>query len=138
VTERLARAATVTRRTLLKTTGAGAIGLTVPGAALARRRKLRSHLRRSSYHPLIGANFGVDRSHVKLKLVAVRDLNRHQAGSDHAFALIFHGPVNSPSYAHSVPELHHPALGHFRMLLSPGAPNRKVRSYSAVINRLHA
>jgi Domain of unknown function (DUF6916) len=137
VTEQLARAASVTRRTLLKTSGIGALSMTIPGAALARRRRLHSHLRRSSYHGLIGTNFSVEGSRVKLKLVGVRDLNRHQAGSDHAFALVFHGPADAPSYAHTVPELHHPELGRFQLLVSPGRPEPNRRSYSAVINRLH-
>lgn len=132
-------AATLTRRALLASGGAVGIGLAVPWAAHAYALGTRSHLRRSSYLPLIGERFQVSGTHVKLRLARVEDLNRHQAGSENAFALSFTAPRGVPPLASSVPtNLHHPDLGRFKLLLTPGAAGRTQFRYWAVINRLHA
>jgi hypothetical protein len=139
----------LTRRALLKTGGAAAVTLAIPGAALAKRRRwhrrarphrkaLGSHLRRTSYDPLVGQPFTVEGTGTPLKLVSVEDLNAHQASSDNAFALIFRAQPGLPTLADQVPQLHHPALGSFKLLISPGDAAPQGQIYSAVINRLHA
>jgi hypothetical protein len=111
--------------------------LALPAAAAARRRALL-HLRRSSYRGLVGQPFTVQGARAKLRLVTVRDLNRHQAGSDNAFALIFQAPRGAPRIPEAVPTLHHPALGSFALLLCAGAPSSSGLRYAAIVNRLHA
>jgi hypothetical protein len=129
----------LTRRALVKTGGTAAVALAVPGTALARSRskRLRSHLRRSSYHSLVGQRFRVTGTGLRLRLVAVEDLTRHQAHSENAFALIFRAPRGAHYLSQQVPELHHPALGSFKLLVSAGERSRTNQRYVAVINRLH-
>lgn len=132
-------AVTLTRRALLASGGAVGVGLALPRVAHAYAQRTSSHMRRSSYLPLIGDQFGVGGTHAKLRLAHVEDLNQHQAGSEHAFALNFAAPRGAPPLATSIPTaLHHPALGRFKLLLAPGAPGGTGLRYWAVINRLHA
>jgi hypothetical protein len=130
----------VTRRALLKTGGAASLALALPGQALARARRPRiaSHLRRSSYRQLRRQRFTVVGSPVRLRLTAVEDLNQHQAQNEHAFALSFWIPRGAPPLEDEVPLLYHPRLGSFKLMISPGAADRYGRRYYAVINRLHA
>jgi hypothetical protein len=125
-----------TRRTLLKVGGVAAAALVLPEAALGRSFKVRlglNHpLRRSSYRGLRGERFRVDGGQL-IKLERVQDLNSLQAGSETSFALIFSGPA---ALADPVPQLYHPWLGSFRLLLSPGAATAQGRTYVAVINQL--
>jgi hypothetical protein len=129
-------AASWTRRTLLKVGGVTAAALVLPGTAFGRavnpRFGLNNHLRRSSYHRLIGQRFRVADS-PSLKLEHVRDLNTMQAGSESSFALIFSGPVVLEG---QVPQLYHRWLGSFPLLLSPGPETAHGRTYTAVINEL--
>jgi hypothetical protein len=122
---------------VLKAGGAAAAALALPSAALARRRALKSHLRRSSYHPLVGHRFSVSGMRSKLRLLSIKDLNSLQTNSDNAFALVFHAPHALPPLD-PVPRLHHPALGSFELFLTPGKSLPSGRHYEAVINRLHA
>ena len=129
----------LTRRALLASGGAVAVGVALPRVAHTYAQQTRSYLRRSSYRPLIGHQFGIDGTRVELRLAHVEDLNRHQAASERAFALNFEAPRGAPPIATSVPTtLHHPALGRFKLLLVPGALSGTGRRYWAVINRLHA
>jgi uncharacterized protein DUF6916 len=135
----------LTRRALLKAGGAAAIALSVPGSALAKRRRrhkhkkrLQSHLRRSSYHRLVGQRFTVGGTSVKLQLVKVEDLNVHQRNNDNAFALIFEAPPGAPLLTDQVPDLYNPALGRFKFLLSRGFASPHGQPYVAIVNRLHA
>jgi hypothetical protein len=127
----------VTRRAVLKAGGAAATALALPAAAFARGRALKSHLRRSSYQPLVGHRFSVSGMRSKLRLLNIQDLNSLQAHSDNAFALVFHAPHAAPPLA-QVPRLHHPALGSFDLFLTPGKSLPTGQHYVAVINRLHA
>src|SRR5690242_18787007 len=107
-------AVALTRRTLLKGAGAVAVGLALPGSARGDGRRTGWHLRRSSYRPLIGEAFRGGGRRVKVRLVDIEDLNRHQAGSDHAFALQFAAPQGAPPLPSRIPtKLIHPALGRF-------------------------
>lgn len=130
----------ISRRTLLASGGAAAFWLSIPGMAFGRtrrhRRRLHSHLRRSSYTPLINQNFTVGPH--RLRLVAVQDLNPAQAGSENAFALVFRGRPGDTSVARTVPTFRHPQLGAFELFITSGRPSAGGRSYVAVINRLHA
>lgn len=129
-----------TRRTFIARGGSAAFAAVVPIRLLSRHRRyaLRPHLRRSSYHGLVGQRFRVSGTRTRLRLVAVEDLNKHQAGSDHAFALIFRGPRGAQRLATQVPTLYHPSMGSFELLISPGASSRQGQPYAAIINRLHA
>jgi hypothetical protein len=135
-----AQSSSLTRRVLLKLGGAGVVALVVPAEVFARRRRKRlgSHLRRASYRPLLGQRFGVGGTKTKLRLVRVEDLNVHQARSQNAFALIFRAPRGAPMLMQQVPQLYHPALGKFELLLQPGRAAAKGQPYAAIINRLHA
>jgi hypothetical protein len=130
-------ARSVTRRVFLRSGAAAAVVLSVPSSALARRWQRPSHWLRSSYRPLVGQRFTVRGSKVQLKLTAVHDLNKRQAGSENAFALIFHSPPGAPRLKNQVPQLDHPALGRFKLLISPGEASRNGQPYAAIINRLH-
>ncbi|MGH2876209.1 MAG: DUF6916 family protein [Solirubrobacteraceae bacterium] len=136
----------MTRRTLLASGGAAMVALSLPAEAAAaahrahRRRHHRrhpSHLRRSSYRPLVGDRFRVVGSRVHLRLEAVQNLSAGPRGSEDAFALVFRAPRRAPALRGQVPELHHPRLGSFRLLLSPGMESRHGRPYAAIINRTH-
>lgn len=127
----------LTRRTLLMTGAAAAISAALPAVALARKRRLLSHLARGSYRSLVGQRFRVKGTSVVLRLVAVEDLNHAQRESEHAFALIFRTSAGAPRLE-SVPTLHHPALGEFTLLLSPGRRSGRGQPYAAIINRVHA
>jgi hypothetical protein len=122
---------------LLKAGGAAVTALALPSAALARRHARRSHLRRSSYQPLVGHRFSVSGMRSKLRLMSIKDLNSLQAHSDNAFTLVFHAPHAAPPLA-QLPRLHHPALGSFELFLTPGKSLPTGQHYVAVINRLHA
>ena len=135
----------LTRRTFLKTSGAAATALALPGTALARHRRrwrrpphVKSHLRRSSYHQLVGQPFTVRGSHAQLRLASIEDLNPAQAGSDNAFALVFTAPPGAPGLINQAPELYHRSLGQFQFLFTSGTTSASRPSYVAVINRLHA
>jgi Domain of unknown function (DUF6916) len=128
----------VTRRTLIKGGAAGAFALAMPAAAAAAKHRLESHLRRSSYRNLVGQGFQVKGTNTKLRLTAVQNLNRHQAGSENAFALIFQAPRRARALGHTLPTLHHPALGSFDLMLTPGAASAHGQAYAAIINRAHA
>ncbi len=131
----------VTRRHALISGGTAALALSLPGQALARRRRRRllSHLRRSSYHGLVGERFTIAGTSTRLTLVSVRDLNPHQARSDNAFALVLRARRGSAPLALSHPlGLSHPTLGRFDFLLTRGKTSLKGQDYVAVINRLHA
>lgn len=132
----------ISRRVLLKSGGAAAIGLSLPGVAVARshrrRVRLQSHLRRSSYTPLVDHVFSVTGGPRRLRLAAVADLNHAQAGSENAFALIFWAAPGRAPLAQAVPTLHHRQLGTFKLFLSPGRPAAPGQTYVAVVNRLHA
>lgn len=129
----------ISRRTLLASGGVTAVGLTLPGAALARatrrRQRLSSHLRRSSYKPLINQDFKVGPH--QLRLTAVKDLNPTQAGSENAFALVFRARQGE-KVARTVPTFRHARMGAFQLFISPGKASPAGQSYVAVINRLHA
>jgi hypothetical protein len=129
-----------TRRTFIARGGSAAFAAALPIRLLSRHRRLslRSHLRRSAYHGLVGQRFSVSGTRMKLRLLAVEDLNKHQAGSDHAFALVFRASRGASRIANQVPTLYHPSLGSFALLIAPGAPSRKGQPYAAIINRLHA
>lgn len=128
----------ISRRTLLKSGGAAGLGLVLPEMAQARAQPLQSHLRRSSYTPLIGRSFTVEGAPYRLRLVAVQDLNRAQAGSEDAFTLVFRARPGAARLAHAVPVLHQRRLGSFRLLLSPGMASATGQPYVAIINRSHA
>jgi hypothetical protein len=138
------RASSVTRRAFVRAGGLLALGLALPGEALGRARSGAHRIRtgawhyRSSYHPLVGQRFTVRGSNVKLQLVAVKDLNTHQAGSENAFALTFDATPGGAPLPAPLPLLHHHALGHFHLFMTPGLSMPGVQSYTAVINRLHA
>jgi hypothetical protein len=128
-----------TRRTLLQAGGTAAIAIALPAHAVGKARRLRrgAHLRRKSYLPLVGQRFSVLQSPVKLRLVAVKDLNKHQSRSNNAFALTFLAPPGVHELG-TTPSLRHPALGSFTLFVVAGAPTRRGQTYTAVINRLHA
>ena len=126
----------LTRRALLKTGAVAAASMALPATAVARSRRLYSHLTRGSYRPLVGARFRVQGTGVALRLVAVHDLNPAQRGSQDAFALIFRAPAGAPPLE-AVPTLHHAALGDFQLLLSPGRAYGGGQPYAAIINRVH-
>lgn len=131
----------ITRRTALVSGGTAAFALSLPGQALARvrRKRLLSHLRRSSYHSLVGERFAVGGSSTRLTLVAVEDLNRRQAHSDNAFALVFRAGLGAKLLTLSQPAtLVHPTLGRFQFLLTPGNATFRGQNYLAIVNRLHA
>lgn len=132
----------ITRRALLRSGGAAGLGLLVPGVAQARSKRrhhrIHSHLVRSSYHGLVGQNFRVFGRPYHLRLTAVENLNRWQAGSENAFALIFQARPGAHPVARPAPSLHHPRLGTFRLLLTPGRPSPTGQTYAAIINRLPA
>lgn len=130
----------VTRRSLLASGGAAALALALPGvgeAAVRKARRVRrpSHLRRSSYHSLVGQRFRVEGSSTRLRLVAVKDLTRRQRGSENSFSLTFQAPRRARLLRNQVPTLHHPRLGSFQLLLSPGMASGSGQPYVAVINR---
>jgi hypothetical protein len=127
----------LTRRTLLRTGLAAAVSAALPAVAVARKRRLLSHLVRDSYGPLVGQRFRVRRSRVVLRLVAVEDLDHAPRGSQNAFALIFRAPAGAAPLA-AVPTLHHAALGDFKLLLSPGRASGGGQPYAAIINRVRA
>lgn len=137
--------AAVTRRALLTSAGVAAAGLALPAGAAAtgsrRGHRLRarrpSHLRRSSYRPLIGERFRVSGSRVRLRLEAVQSLSVGPRDSENAFALVFRAPRGAAALRDQVPELHHPRLGSFRLLVSAGQDSRHGRPYAAIINRVH-
>lgn len=140
----------ISRRGFLAAGGSAGFGLLVPGLAYGRRRRRRkqghshshhkseSHLRRSSYESLVGERFQVAGGGSRLKLTAVKNLNKAQAGSEDAFALVFRGRRGGAPIKEAVPELYHPGLGRFRLLLTPGDAGRSGRPYVAVINRSRA
>jgi Domain of unknown function (DUF6916) len=131
----------ITRRAALVGGGTAAFALSLPGRALARRRRLRllSHLRRGSYHPLVGEHFTVRASGARLTLVSIEDLNRHQARSDNAFALVFRTNRGvRPLSTRDPVSLAHPKLGTFQFLLTPGNATFRGQNYLAIVNRLHA
>jgi hypothetical protein len=136
--------APLTRRALLKAGGTAGAALMLPGTAFARvrrhhrRRRMSSHLRRSSYHSIIGQRFGVRGSAVKLKLISVQDLNTLQTRSENAFALVFRSPRAVPAFTQQISELYHPTIGWFQFLLTPGEASAQGHHYVAIINRLHA
>lgn len=119
-----------------------AAGLAFPGVAMGRARRrhqaVYSHLRRSSYEPLVGQTFTLQGWPRYLRLVAVQDLDPAQAGSENAFALVFHSRPGAKSLAHLTPMFHHRQLGSFRMMVTPGLPSARGQTYTAIINRLHA
>jgi hypothetical protein len=130
----------LTRRALLSAGGAASLALAIPGHALARTRRSRaaSHLRRSSYRPLLRQRFTVVGSRVRLRLISIEDLNSHQANSEHAFALNFWIPRGAPPLQDDVPQLYHPRLGSFKFMVSPGRIDGYGQRYCVIINRLHA
>jgi Domain of unknown function (DUF6916) len=128
----------VTRRTLIKGGAAGAFALVMPAAATAAKQRLESHLRRSSYRNLVGQGFRVKGANVSLRLTAVQNLNPHQADSEHAFALIFQAPSRARALGDALSTLHHPALGSFDFMLTPGTASAHGRVYAAIINRARA
>jgi hypothetical protein len=132
----------ISRRALLRSGGVAGLALMLPGVAQARatrrHRRHLSHLRRSSYEPLVGQDFRVFGRPYHLRLVAVKDLNPAQAGSENAFALVFRARPGAAPLSKSVPWLGHPRLSTFRLLLSPGMPSASGQPYAAVINRLPA
>lgn len=131
----------ITRRAALIGGGAAAFALTLPGQALARRRRqrLRSHLRRSSYTGLVGERFRVAGSSTRLTLVSVSGLTAHQANSENAFALVFRAARGAKLVAVNHPvTLVHPALGRFPFLLTAGQASFRGQDYLVIVNRLHA
>jgi hypothetical protein len=129
-------AAPLTRRAFVRSGGMLALGLTLPGRAIARAKAKRpaAWYRRSSYHRLVGQWFTVHGSPVRMRLEAVRDLNAGQKGAEESFGLLFRAPVDRPLPS-QVPLLHHHSTGHFHLFFSSTAWSGRGRTYYAVINR---
>lgn len=134
---------TLSRRTVLQVTGAGALVLTLPtapswAAAPAPARRAAAHLRRSSYVGLEGARFGA--GSVTLTLAEVTDLAAAATepglrDHDEAFVATFTGPASDPlpSGMHAI---EHPELGTSALFLTPsGQPRRGVIHYDLMIDR---
>jgi hypothetical protein len=132
----LGAARRLTRRTLLKVSGAAALALSTAGTALAAQRRRLSYLRRSSYLPLVGQRFAIAGGG-ELVLVAVRDLQGEKRGSDDAFALCFAGLPGTATLTSGLPRLHHPALGLFPLFVTTGKTTATSQHFCAVINRLN-
>ena len=130
-------AASLTRRAFVRSGGLLAVGLALPGRALAhvKARGPASWFKRSSYHPLVGEWFTVHGSTARLRLQAVEDLNRGQKGSEQSFGLLFRSPNDAA--VPQVPLLHHHSLGHFHLFFSSTSWSGRGRYYYAVINRVH-
>jgi hypothetical protein len=139
--------AAFTRRRLLVAGGAAALAAIageLPGAVSALGIATSAHLRRSSYVPLIGDQFeltGTGGRSVVARLVSVTDLGigkrmRPLAGSDDAFALLFHSSSRS-LLEQDVMSIRNPVLGRFELLVSPASTGRRGQDYSAAINRAH-
>ena len=128
----------MTRRALIKSGATGAFALSLPAAATAAKLRLQSHLHRSSYRTLVGQRFKVKGANLTLRLTAVQNLNKHQAGSENAFALVFQAPRGMRALGHTLPTLQHPTLGSFQLMLTPGAASAHGQAYVAIVNRMHA
>jgi hypothetical protein len=136
---------TVTRRGLLQAGGAAVLAVAVAevgqvGTALS-NVGAPAHLRRSSYVPLIGDRFelNAETGRILARLVAVKDPGfgkpiRGATAREDVFALVFHDP-GSARLEQDVMTLRHPALGQFRLLVSPASNGRRGQHYAAVINR---
>ena len=129
----------LTRRALIKLGGATGLAMTTGGTALARQVRRPSHLRRSSFVPLVGQRFAIAGAGASaLQLLAVSDLSSGQRDSENAFALTFAGPRTASAPVTTLPELRHPVLGSFPLFVTEGATTAASQHYDAVINRVHA
>jgi hypothetical protein len=103
-----------------------------------------SPLRRSTYLALTDRRFrarvpGAARWHA-LTLVEIADLPRAATlakyrGSDAAFSLLFDGPAGAKQRIY---ELEHPAMGRFRLFLTPVGRPSSPQSYEAIVDRLYS
>lgn len=135
------RTRSLTRRTMLQTSGltVAALTLPLPSLATAAVPALRAprYLRRSSYLGFTGARFSA--AGTPLTLIAVGDLagatgNPALRDHDEAFTLRLEGPASQPLPA-GIHELVHPEHGACLLFLSPvGRPDATQR-YDVVIDR---
>jgi hypothetical protein len=140
--------AAITRRGLVAAAGAAVVGValaeTTHLAGLARGLGdlgVPAYLRRSSFAPLVGDRFELlaTDGRAVARLVGVDDLPAGgrigaQAGSDDAFALVFHAS-GATRLEQDVMTLTHPRLGRFALLVSPSGTGRHGQDYAATINR---
>ena len=136
----------ISRRSLLVAgTGAAvAAALATPTSVLAKGKRFvtRTHLRRSSYQPLIGSDFnmrGASDSKIPLKLVEVADTAWPPKPSvqvqEKAFELIFDGPIATPLSGGTYSATH-PDLGRFDLAISEGVPEGPAWRYVATFNNV--
>jgi hypothetical protein len=140
--------AAITRRGLVAAAGAAVVGValaeTTHLAGLARglgEFGVPAYLRRSSFAGMVGDRFELlaNDGRSVARLVAVDDLpavahGGAQAGSEDAFALVFHAS-GAARLEQDVMTLTHPRLGRFALLVSPSGTGRHGQDYAAIINR---
>jgi hypothetical protein len=112
----------------------GTAGVGVAASALGKPRGGAAYLRRESFLPLVGTDFGVHRPRaraLRVKLIEARQLR----GPGESFSLLFHarkrGGLDEGTY-----RLEHPSLGSFELFVSPVGRGVKGQDLEAIINRI--
>jgi hypothetical protein len=138
--------ASITRRGLLVAGAGGAVvaSLAGPSSVLAKGKRFvtRTHLRRSSYTPLVGTDFqlrGGALYKTPLRLVEISNLAYPAKPTvnvqEKAFYLTFDGPIGAPLAAGSY-RASHPDLGKFDLAISDGWPAGSAWRYVATFNNV--
>jgi hypothetical protein len=131
----------ITRRAALRLGGATGLALATSGTGSALARVLPADpakvWARSSYTPLVGQAFSVKGASRRLKLVAISDLTKQSAGSEDAFALVFHAIAGTTVDDMAPATFSHASIGSFPLSVIPGTTATGMASFTAVINRLY-
>ena len=131
----------VTRRELILAGGAAMSATALAGPFAPTAAAARSPLRRSTYVALSDRRFRIRRGGIAhtIALREVTDLPRAAAltkyrRSEDAFGLLFDGPPGSDQGTYT---FEHPAIGRFRMFVTPVGRPWKVQTYEAIVDRLY-
>ncbi|CAB5660449.1 Uncharacterised protein [Delftia tsuruhatensis] len=119
------------RRAFMRAAGVLPAAVAVAAAPLAAPAATAQQLCRRHFQPLLGQDFSVEKSGVRLRLLALEDLPHAREG-ERSFSAVFELGDGVPP-AQDTWEISHPALGRHAVFLSPG--DARGRRVEAVFNR---